>query len=231
MKILITTLLTLLLSIFSVEAQNKTSLESEYDILMELYNSLNGDEWNVNYGWKNPNHCNPCSGWYGVECKKNRVVKINLQHNNLNGTIPTSIQYLENLEILLLGENDINGNIPESIVNLSNLKVLQLSKNEISGELPSTFGKLKKLEKLFLTYNTIEGEIPESFAELTALQILYLGANNLSGILPSFLGELENLEAIVISENMFEPIIPESLNKIHISVINNSRDLEIMADK
>jgi hypothetical protein len=65
-----------------------------------LYNATDGDNWTNNTGWLSGDK--PCL-WYGVEdCTWFSVREIDLRYNNLNGTLPTEIENLTNLEILLL---------------------------------------------------------------------------------------------------------------------------------
>ncbi len=191
----------------SIFAKNETVILNEKQVLLDLYKSLNGENWNNNFGWNGETNCEPCNGWYGVECKKGKVVKIDLHNNNLSGNLPSTLNQLSSLKELLLGKNNIEGSIPSNITDLLNLEVLQLSNNQLSGELPRQISKLQNLKYLFLTNNTLEGEIPVSVIKLDKLKILYLGGNNFTGELPIFFDELEKLEALVISKNNFS--IPE----------------------
>src|SRR4051794_39842129 len=68
--------------------------------LVDLYNSTDGPHWNGNANWLTKN---PVSTWYGIEGVLNSsVTNINLDYNNLNGTLPSSIGNFTNLGTLLL---------------------------------------------------------------------------------------------------------------------------------
>ena len=52
--------------------------------LVDLYNSTNGDGWKNNSNWKTTN---PVSWWYGVTVTGNRVTTIQMNGNNITGTL------------------------------------------------------------------------------------------------------------------------------------------------
>jgi len=57
--------------------------------LVDLYNSTNGPNWVRNQRWVKNN--NPVPTWYGITVTGTRVTAINLPHNNLAGSLPSSI--------------------------------------------------------------------------------------------------------------------------------------------
>jgi len=86
--------------------------------LVDLYNSTNGLNWEVNSNWLT-NH--PVNTWYRITVTGTTVTEINLNVNNLNGSIPSSIGNLVNLKNLYLSLNQLSGSIPSSIGNLVNI--------------------------------------------------------------------------------------------------------------
>ena len=68
--------------------------EAECYALEALYNSTGGDTWVDNTDWLATD--TPCS-WYGVSCTSGHVTGINLDSNNLDGTLPASLQDLDYL--------------------------------------------------------------------------------------------------------------------------------------
>jgi hypothetical protein len=60
----------------------------ECNALVALYNSTDGANWTDNTGWLQTD--TPCS-WYGVECDNGHVFSINLNSNNLMGSIPPEL--------------------------------------------------------------------------------------------------------------------------------------------
>ncbi|NEP84829.1 MAG: hypothetical protein F6K39_46040 [Okeania sp. SIO3B3] len=80
--------------------------ESECEALVALYNNTDGSNWITKTNWLQTDE--PCD-WYGVTCNQNgdSVVQLNLQSNNLSGTIPATISQLSNLIILRVPDNQI----------------------------------------------------------------------------------------------------------------------------
>jgi len=80
--------------------------------LVDLYNSTDGSHWKQNKNWLTSN---PVSKWLGIGVRNSTVTYVNLNYNNLNGRLPSSIGSLTNLTTLLLVGNHLSGNIPSSI--------------------------------------------------------------------------------------------------------------------
>ena len=57
-------------------------LETDKAALIALYNGANGTEWRSKEGWLTDA---PVGKWHGVTVEGERVVKIDLHHNNLRG--------------------------------------------------------------------------------------------------------------------------------------------------
>ena len=93
--------------------------KKEKKALIDFYKSTNGKHWVKKWDLKTP-----VSQWHGVKVVDDKVVELNLFHNNLMGPISSQIGNLENLNVLNLAFNSLTGPIPESIVKLKYLKVL-----------------------------------------------------------------------------------------------------------
>lgn len=59
-----------------------------------------------------------------------------------------------------LSHNNLSGSIPTSISTLSKLKILKLEFNELSGEIPQELGKLENLLAVNISYNMLIGRLP-----------------------------------------------------------------------
>ena len=192
--------------------------KSEYDALVDLYNSTEGNAWTTQTGWLNPN----ATSWSGIGISgvqydtngnvsvQGNVTIINLQQNNLLGTIPTSIGNISKLYYLRLSFNQLTGSIPSSIGNLSQLWLLYLHYNNLSGSIPNTVGNLSNLQYLYLRANNLSGSIPSSFGNLTELILCGLGQNQLSGSIPSSFGNLTNITDLDLNNNLLTGGIPSS---------------------
>ncbi|MEL6190767.1 MAG: hypothetical protein AAFR66_01910, partial [Bacteroidota bacterium] len=77
---------------YQAELQAQTMSAADKQILMDLYNSTNGDAWNdtTNWGVGDPVDNN----WYGItQVNDNGTlrIKVDLRNNNLDGPLPNSI--------------------------------------------------------------------------------------------------------------------------------------------
>ncbi|VFQ80542.1 unnamed protein product [Cuscuta campestris] len=94
---------------------------------------------------------------------------IELQGNNLSGSIPWSIEHCEKLILLNLRRNSLSGIIPWEISGLPKIADVDLSYNFLSGSIPSNFGNCRTLESFNVSYNRLEGPIPSSSSLFTTL--------------------------------------------------------------
>ncbi|PKI48205.1 hypothetical protein CRG98_031392 [Punica granatum] len=65
------------------------------------------------------------------------------------------LEYMSGLD---LSCNNLSGSIPQQIGYLNDLRMLNLSNDHLMGLIPSTFSRLKQMESLDLSYNWINGE-------------------------------------------------------------------------
>ncbi|KAH9318956.1 hypothetical protein KI387_020725, partial [Taxus chinensis] len=142
---------------------------------------------------------------------------IELNNNQLSGTVPLEFGKLVHLEWLNLWDNQlVSGSSELSIVaaltNCSSLRKINLSQNYLIGIPPSSVGQLSSnLFYLGLGFNKIEGNIPSDVGNLKKLTVLYLSENHFSGPIPSALGHLPNLERLHLDKNNLNGAIPRSL--------------------
>jgi ligand-binding sensor domain-containing protein len=181
------------------EAPDFTPFELDSFALISLYNSTGGDSWTNHSNWKTGR----VTTWYGVTVENGRVTRIQLNGNNLVGTIPPEIGLADTLIYLYLHGNLLSGSIPPEIGNLSYLKYLFIQSNHLSGAIPPEIGNMISLINLYLYSNQLSGFIPSEIGNLTSLQRLYINDNQLSGSVPDEIINLENLESLLIYNNEF----------------------------
>jgi myosin heavy subunit/ribosomal protein L13E len=161
-----------------IQRDNEAFGRTEQSVLIELFNSTQGVSWKLKRNWCTPS---PLSQWFGLTVNRlDRIVKILLPMNNLQGEIPSSID------------------------SLVNLKELDLRYNQLFGAIPATIGNLKHLTHLHLHCNRLTGSIPESITDLNLLEVLDVRSNQLTGILPTSITQLSNLQYFAITSNFIK---------------------------
>jgi hypothetical protein len=144
---------------------------------------------------------------YSIE----NTTELNLQYNQLTGSIPPEIGNLTNLTDLRLSWNELTGSIPSEIGNLTNLTILMLHFNQLTGSIPSEIGNLTNLWYLNFSQNQLTGSIPSEIGNLTNLQSLDLSGNNLTGSIPIEIWNLTNLTWLQLGNNQLTGYISESI--------------------
>ena len=77
------------------------------------------------------------TGWDGVTVTGDRIAKVELDDEDLTGTIPPALGNLPLLTHLDLSDNSLTGSIPRELAGLDNLEVLRLSGNSLTGCIPA----------------------------------------------------------------------------------------------
>ena len=183
----------------------------EYQALVDLYNSTDGDFWFDNTGWLIGNDF---STWFGVTVVNGDVAILDLSFNDLTGNIPGSIGNLKALEELLLEYNYLEGVLPEEVGMLENLLVLRLRFNFLASSLPETISNLSQLQVLDLFVNAFDGKVPDGLWNLQNLIELDLSYNNFEGTIPLAIGNLLNLEILGLTENLFTGEFPSTIGNL-----------------
>ncbi|CAN1187577.1 Probable LRR receptor-like serine/threonine-protein kinase At3g47570 [Linum perenne] len=137
------------------------------------------------------------------------LTHLGFSDNKISGNIPSEIQYLVNLEVLVAFTNLLSGTIPYNIGNLNSLQHLYLDNNHLSGDIPSSIGNLTRLIEVSISSNHLQGQIPVSIGNCKELLMLHLARNNLSGVIPSQLMSLASLSRFLgLEHNKFSGSIP-----------------------
>lgn len=103
------------------------------EALDDLFNATNGLAWNQAGGWlAEPSLC----AWDGVTCTASAITALNLEDNNLIGSLPETIGELQGLTRLNLSGNALTGSFPASLGNLTNLTELAITQTQLGGALP-----------------------------------------------------------------------------------------------
>ncbi|MFZ1789811.1 MAG: gliding motility-associated C-terminal domain-containing protein [Saprospiraceae bacterium] len=205
------------------EPINLCGSHPDYSTLMALYDSTNGNGWINNAGWKEGKagtNCDPCNGWYGVECENGRVVTLSLPANNLKGHL-VDISAIVDLKTLTIFGNNLVGKIPDFSFNLK-LEEFYCGNNFLEGEIPD-ISRNPNLKYFFCDNNQLTGEIP-SFSIDDKMVIFRCSFNKLVGQIPNLSNNV-NLEAFICSNNLMTGIIPDLSRNIKLLNFDCSRNM------
>ena len=189
-------------------------------ILVEFYHELQGSSWYRNDYWlSKASFCD----WYGVACDNGDVIAINLDGNNLVGTVPLKLFQLPKLQLLWLSFNSIEINflMIEQAKNLLDLRLESIGLTSVTG-----IGRGKKLTALSIGSNKLSGPFPDDLLMLENIRLLNVTNNTLTGSLPSF-GPLRYLRSLQLNHNQFNGSLPsfvDSLNLLDVQLAGNKFD-------
>lgn len=113
---------------------------ADYEALKVLYQATNGGAW-TNKTWRIGSNAVTSTGWPGVTFdEEGHVLAIDLQNNNLRGTLPTEGMEMKSLRTLNLSGSSLSGDVAAFCKLLPALETLNLGYNlftELSGVLPA----------------------------------------------------------------------------------------------
>jgi hypothetical protein len=164
-------------------------LSQRFALLSLWYSSF--DAWFNETGWTEPIH--ECE-WHGVMCEtlpvdgvteeQQVVVAIDLNRNNLQGSIPADITLLTELAELNLGDNKITSPLPKALWQMNKLKRLFLNNNNLEEELPADFSGMSSLLHFDAANNELSGDLSIFWTMPTdQMEFLVLDYNQFSGTL------------------------------------------------
>ncbi|KAM7279167.1 hypothetical protein ACFE04_006301 [Oxalis oulophora] len=176
--------------------------------MLSLKNSLNPPE---SMGWTGPDPCK----WNFIACSEdNRVTRIQIGHQNLQGTLPSSLSNLTSLERLELQQNNISGPLP-SLKGLASLQVVMVGRNQFTSFPSDFFTGLSALVAVEIDSNPFDSwQIPESIKDANGLVNFSANSANITGQIPDFLGSdvFPGLALLHLAFNSFEGELPASFS-------------------
>ncbi len=117
------------------DKSNIPVVEQEYLALVDLYNSLNGEEWTNPWNVSTNNlHTNK---WFGVSTYDGHIVAINLSENNLKNTVPDVFDNLPFLNTLNVSSNNITGitaTLPEALDFVYDRQAIEAGEIQLNSE-------------------------------------------------------------------------------------------------
>lgn len=124
----------------NVEASDKIYIQRY--VLALFYSSLYGSSWTSNENWMSSDE-SECA-WFGIKCQNDVVVELELNQNNLVGSIPNEVKHLQQLDIVLLNDNFLDGAV-DNLFEMKKVRHLEVGNNQLNGSLPQSIGTMSKL--------------------------------------------------------------------------------------
>ncbi|KAD3337830.1 hypothetical protein E3N88_33351 [Mikania micrantha] len=146
---------------------------------------------------------NKLSGRIPEQLFSNEMVLIHVlfDGNQLTGDIPSTIVYVQTLEVLRLDRNALAGEVPLNLNNLTSLSELNLAHNNLFGSLPDLNG-MNSLSYVDLSNNSFrQSEPPVWFSTLPSLSTLVMEFGSLKGRLPQELFSLSGIQQVKLKNN------------------------------
>ncbi|XP_051186165.1 uncharacterized protein [Lolium perenne] len=211
-KILATILMMATAAALVSEAADLPSLERQARALLAWKATLNNESQDSLQSWGNISApCSwrgiRC-GMHKLRRRRPLVTSISLRGMRLRAKLDSlDFSTLRTLTSLDLSHNELTGSIPSSMGLLTELETMLLHANKIRGSIPPAFANLTKLRFLFLQENQLSGEIPRQIGKLSNLLSLNLSSNHLVGPIPCEVGHLRHLVKLDLSQNVFSGLV------------------------
>ncbi|KAI8905437.1 hypothetical protein EDD86DRAFT_249037 [Gorgonomyces haynaldii] len=142
------------------------SAPQDCDYLLSFYASLRSP-----LTLSSSNCCNSKLGTKSiVTCAGGRITELLFGNIGATGFVPDALSSLTGLEVLNLDHNQLIGTIPASLGKLvslnKSLDTLYLHDNAFTGTIPSSWGKMSKLTAVMLQNSGITGPMPSAWSDL-----------------------------------------------------------------
>jgi len=200
---------------FSVPGAERDSTTKQRFAMALFYYTAGGDNWLAKEEFLSEEHI--CDWSTMIVCANEtngrEVAELQFGDNNLQGTLPRELLYLETLKTMnLTGNMGLAGSLPSEIGQIASLEILDLRDAKFVGPIPDSFANLRNLRHLdlrnnFLANNFLAGgseyELPGSsvIAGLRELRHLDLSGNLFTHVEINALLRLTRLEYLDISHN------------------------------
>ena len=151
--------------------------DPQRDALLALYDGTGGPNWKNKTNWLS---IAPLGEWYGVTTDADgRVTELNLEDNNLSGTVPPALGGLANLKTLNLAFNaSLSGPLPQAITGLT-LESLRLEGTAVCAPPQAEFQAW--LNGISETSGSTDSETADS-TDVDLLQGFFSGTSGSTGV-------------------------------------------------
>ncbi|KAG6558135.1 hypothetical protein Mapa_000316 [Marchantia paleacea] len=196
------------------------------EALLEFKSSLVDPGGFMFFTWQEATDC--CT-WASITCSNEtqRVVTLEVVFSNYgslhypkrnssyDGVLGSSLERLEELQVLHLSSIPFNAPLPVEWSNLKNLQTLELVSCYLEGQIDHIQWKdMTRLTEIWIPLGNITGPIPTQICSLSSLTTLNLAANSFVGSIPPCIHELANLSVLILNENNLTGIIPRTITEL-----------------
>eukprot|EP01032_Pedospumella_encystans_P030737 gene30737-34687_t len=122
------------------------------------------------------------------------------QAHGMQGTIPSCLLHMPNMQVLHLSSNGFTGSLPVDLPVGPALYDLALDHNRLTGFIPQTLQN-RTWQYLDMSFNKLTGTLEGSFANQSANSSMFVNNNRLSGTVPTTL--LDVMRVDILAGNLF----------------------------
>ncbi|XP_010537840.1 PREDICTED: probable leucine-rich repeat receptor-like protein kinase At5g49770 [Tarenaya hassleriana] len=129
------------------------------------------------------------------------LIHVLFDGNQFSGNVPSTLGFVQTLEVLRLDRNMLSGEVPENLGNLTNINELNLAHNKLVGTLPD-LSDMKSLNYVDLSNNSFDPSgAPFWFSSLPSLTTLVMEYGSLQGPVPQKLFGLPQIQQVKLKKN------------------------------
>lgn len=141
------------------------------------------------------------------------LADLRLDRNGLTGPIPAELGSIPELRILELQTNELDGSLPGSLFTSLSLATLRVGENiMLMGSIPETVSQMINLEEIWMNATNIGGMLPVGLYSLPKLSNLHLSDADFSGTLSESVGTMSLLRFLNLENNRFSGFVPSGLD-------------------
>ena len=136
---------------------------------------------------------------------------LDLQSNDLEGNIPSSLYDLSTLTVFAVSNNTkLGGTVDPRIARLTLLTRWEVGATQVQGTLPDEIFQLERLSDIVVSNADMSGPLKEDIVALSSsLQLLELNGNSFTSPIPTALDAMTALEGLFLHDNLFTGTISD----------------------
>lgn len=155
----------------------------ECEALLDLYDDTNG--WSRTNATNWDTDTDICT-WNGIICggAPTRVTNIDLQSNNLVGTLPVSLSALDQIQEFYVNDNQLIWELPSERSTWTSVESFHVQNNQLVWELPVERSTWINIQEFYVNENQLIWELPVERSTWTNIQQFRVDDNLIQGYVP-----------------------------------------------